>query len=108
LERKEKEIEKEKENKKEKDKDKDKDKETSVERKFRLKSERALGHKEWRDQINRLMTRWPEPRVRFDAIDSPLSSNMEEGELDYLSQPGQPSEESEEEEPNNNNNNNNI
>jgi hypothetical protein len=33
------------------------------------------------------MTRRREPRVRFDSIDSPLSSNMEEGELDYLSQP---------------------
>jgi hypothetical protein len=51
------------------------------------------------------MTGKPEPKVRFDATDSPLSSNMEEGELDYLSQPGQ-SEESDEENSNNNNNNN--
>jgi hypothetical protein len=45
------------------------------------------------------MTGRPEPKARYDAIDSPLSSNMEEGELDYLTQP---SEEAEEE--NNNNN----
>jgi hypothetical protein len=44
----------------------------------------------------------PETKVRYDAIDSPLSRNMEEGELDYLTQPSEVEES--EEEPNNNNN----
>jgi hypothetical protein len=101
LEKKEKEIEK--ENKKEKDKDKENKEETDAERKFRLASERSLGRKEWRERINRLMTGKPEPKVRFDATDSPLSSNMEEGELDYLSQPGQPGDSEESEQDNNNN-----
>jgi hypothetical protein len=99
LENKEKEPEKEKKNEKEKEEEK----ETSVERKFRLKSERSPGHQQWRDQINLLMTRRPEPRVRYDAVDSPVSSNMEEGELDYLPQPGEEEEEDEEEEEENNN-----
>jgi flagellar biosynthesis GTPase FlhF len=91
---------KEKELGKEKEKEKEKENknagETEAERKFRLASERSLGRQEWRQQINRLMTGRPEPKVRFDATDSPLSSNMEEGELDYLPQPGQPGEEDEE------------
>jgi hypothetical protein len=64
-----------------------------VERRFRIKSERSLGHKQWREQINRLMTRWPEQRVRYDATDNPLSCNVEEGELDYLSQPDEDADE---------------
>jgi hypothetical protein len=80
-------------NEKEKEKEKEKDTETSVERKFRLKSERSLGHQQWRDQINRLMTRRPEPRVRYDGTDSPLSFIMEEGELDFLTQPSEETEE---------------
>jgi hypothetical protein len=97
--------EKEKENEKEKEKEKEKpkkEKETKAERKFRLASERSLGRQQWREQINRMMTCRPEPRVRFDATDSPLSSNMEEGELDYLTPLSDADEESEVD--NNNNN----
>jgi hypothetical protein len=104
LEKKEKEKEKEEEKEKEKE-DKEGEKETSIERKFRIEAERGVGRNEWRAQINNLMTGRdkPEPKVRFDATDSPLSSNIEEGELDYLSQPG----ENADEESNSDNNNNN-
>jgi hypothetical protein len=40
-----------------------------------------------------MMTGRPEPRVRYDATDSPLSSNMEEGELDLLPQPDEEADE---------------
>jgi DNA polymerase III gamma/tau subunit len=81
---------KEKENEKETQK---KEEETEAEKAFRQASERSLGRQQWWDQINRMMTGRPEPRVRLDATDSPLSSNREEGEVDYLPQPGQPGEE---------------
>jgi hypothetical protein len=61
------------------EKEKEKEKETSAERKFRLASETYLAQKQWREQINALMTRKPETAVRFDAVDTPLSSNIEEG-----------------------------
>jgi hypothetical protein len=73
---KEKEKEKKKEKEKEKENEKEEEKETSVERKFRLMSERSLGQKQWRAQINALMTGKPEGKFRYDATDSPLSSNM--------------------------------
>jgi hypothetical protein len=105
VEKKEKKKEIEKEKEKEED-NQENNRETSVERRFRLKSERTLGQQQWLEHINKLMTgrAKPETKVRFDATDSPLSSNMEEGELDYLTQP---SEEAEESENDNNNNNNN-
>jgi flagellar biosynthesis GTPase FlhF len=62
LEKKEKENEKEKEKEKPKEKEKEEEKETSVERKFRLKPERSIGHQQLRDQINRLMTA-PSPPI---------------------------------------------
>jgi type II secretory pathway component PulK len=90
---------------KEKEKEKEKeDSETEQEKKFRITAERPLHHQEWRDQKKhtlKILQRKAEPAFRFDATDSPLSSNMQEGELDYLSQP----EADEESNCDNNNNN---
>jgi hypothetical protein len=94
---------KDKEAEKGKEKENEREKETSAERRFRFSSEPSLGHKQWRDQINQLMTgRKPETKVRYYATDSPLSCNMEERELDYLPQPDDEADEESEQDNNNN------